>query len=236
VTALLAERWGLLPWLRRLDPLDKWLGILLASFTLIYAIFHETFWAWHRRPKLAVELDRIEIPVSFQFGQATHLISSVQVRLRVKNSGGRLAEQVETYANQLTEKCGDQWKGCSWFLPMNLIWANEEKLYTGVSPGVERVCNIVGVLEPGAFARPLGAYSERLPHKPAAFDYSKQCFLDLHTEPKTTKGSHIIFPGTYRLYLILASATAASKRITLQVSFSGSWRAGAGPDLDISII
>src|SRR5580704_4523698 len=50
---------GLQDWLKSLEPLDKWLTFIGATLIGLYAIFHETLWAWLRRPKLIITFDTV---------------------------------------------------------------------------------------------------------------------------------------------------------------------------------
>ena len=104
----LLEESGLLSWLRGLDPLDKWITAIGAVLIGFYAIFHETLWAWLRRPKLQIhpELDITAMPLWYKATDEQG--DSFQVRLPVINRGAHRAEFVEVYADKLEEKKNDK--------------------------------------------------------------------------------------------------------------------------------
>lgn len=218
---------GLLDWLAKLDPLDKWLGIFAAILIGGYAIFHETLWAWIRRPKLRVvpDLSCIDIPVNFhdREGNVVRTADSFQIRVVVRNKGKSRAESVEVYAERLSRREDDEtpFVECAWFLPMNLTWANQEGAYTGISPKIERVCNIAGVMNPAEADKPRFP----IPHAPASFDYGTACTLRLHTVVHTSSHSNWVYPGSYRLDLVVAAANAKSRRTSVDLTFDGRWRA-----------
>src|SRR5215831_11309747 len=86
---------GLQDWLKSLEPLDKWLTFIGATLIGLYAIFHETLWAWLRRPKLIITFDTVPphcIPMPIRVGYKTLVpvdsnTPSLRVHLLTKNPG-----------------------------------------------------------------------------------------------------------------------------------------------------
>lgn len=225
---------GFLPWLRRLEPLDKWVGILAAVLVGSYAIFHETLWAWLRRPVLEVECEPRPPHITMmpiQPPERPDMVSvrknsagSLQIRIKVSNHGKRRAENVEVYARGLARKEGVEYVDQGWFLPMNLRWAHQESedlaamIYTGLSPKIERMCNLAQMIEPRFMPADLGA-----PQAPAEFKYQQTGLLQLHTVVTPTNLSNFVFPGEYKLDLTVAAANARSLPSSLYLKFDGTW-------------
>jgi len=217
---------GLLKWLEGLDPLDKWLAILAAVFVGAYAIFHEEFWRWTRRPKLMAhpDLNCIGIPVNFpdKDGKVVKTADSFQVRLVIENRGKSRAESVEVFAKKLSQKDGQgRYAECEWFLPMNLTWANQQGPFTSITPKIERVCNLVGVLDPVIIRADIPKSPP--PQAPESFDYRETCTLQIHTVVHTSSYSNWLYPGSYHLDLIVAAANADPQEVSICVSFDGRW-------------
>lgn len=222
---------GFLSWLARFDPLDKWLPALLTMLIAAYAVFHETLLSWFRRPKLTIDgnLSSIAIPVLFSNGRTAN---SYQVRLIIRNSGKHRAESVEVYAKQLSyAEVGGEWHPCDWFLPMNLKWANEEVTYMGISKGIERTCNLFGVMDPANADRP----SLPLLRQPQGFDYNTMYTCRVQAIVNTSSYSNWLFPAAYRLDLIIAAANAETQTASVSLSFDGRWSDNFGEMLSTSI-
>ncbi|MGD0012957.1 MAG: hypothetical protein ABSD56_00820 [Bryobacteraceae bacterium] len=216
------EALGILPWIRRLDPLDKWLPAFLATVIALYAIFHETLWKHWRRPKLRTDPvpNCIAIPVYVKMpGDYVGVVPSFQVRLVVKNEGAERAESVEVYAAALKEETDGVLKPCEWFLPMNLKWANEDATYTGISANVERVCNVLAIWQPSPHDKPPHALS----HAPNDFEYGSKAVVRIHTVVQPSSFSSVVFPGSYKLDLVVAARNAENQHIRLHFSFDGRW-------------
>jgi hypothetical protein len=232
------EAIGFIGWLHRVEPLDKWVGILAAVLVGSYAIFHETLWAWLRRPTLEVEfeprapyLTMMPLHVRQQGEEAFNRKSSalsLQIRIRICNRGKRRAENVEVYARRLARKEGAEYVDQDWFLPMNLRWAHQESedlatmIYTGLSPKIERMCNVAQIVDPSFMRADLNA-----PQAPTGFTYQQTGLLQLHTVVTSSNLSNFVFPGEYRLDLTVAAANAESQPRSLHFKFDGSWT----PDL-----
>lgn len=260
---------GLLDWLKSLEPLDKWLTFIGATLIGLYAIFHETLWAWLRRPKLIITFDTVPphcIPMPIRVGYKTlvpvdtnapslrvrlltknpgnagitlpasvdvyghkpgakqevtaeALVPSFQVRILVKNAGSTRAPDVEVYAQQLRQKQGTEYVPVTWFLPMNLLWANEERGYIGISKDVERTCNILGVWKPSPIADP----HTLIPHAPQAFDYATACVVRLHTLITPTSYCNVLYPGEYILDLMVSASNARPAPLSVRIAFDGRW-------------
>jgi hypothetical protein len=261
---------ALLDWLRSLEPLDKWLTFIGATLIGLYAIFHETLWAWLRRPKLIITFDTVPpycipmpIRVSYKmlapvdtspqslrvrlltkkagnagltlpitvdlYGQrpdekqnyvtAEILVPSFQVRILVKNAGSTRAPDVEVYAQKLRQKEGTEYVPVTWFLPMNLVWANEERAYIGISKDVERTCNILGIRKASQIADP----QTLIPHAPPDFNYETNCVVRLHTLITPTSYCNVLFPGEYILDLMVTASNAKTAPLSVAIAFDGRW-------------
>lgn len=223
---------GLLSWLSALEPLDRWITSIGAVLIGLYAIFHETLWVWIRRPKLEVSFDStrpycIAIPIRVSsstiiqgvIATVEKVLPSFQIRLVVKNRGSARADNVEVYAVRLRERHGTEDVSAPWFLPMNLVWANADRPYVGISRDVERTCDIAGILKPGKEVQP----RERIPHAPDTFSYETTSVVRLHTEVTATSYSNYLFPGSYILDLVVSAGNAKSRKLSLSIRFDGRW-------------
>ena len=147
---------GLLDWLAKLAPLDQWFIAFGTVSALVYAIFSETFLLWWRRPKLRVlfaeaEPFVIQIPIVRQ----NSINPSIQSRILIRNDGETRAEAVAVYARRLYRRGEEDLTGMSWFIPMDLKWAEDENPITAISAGVERTCNVIGIERPAELVIPL---------------------------------------------------------------------------------
>lgn len=225
---------GLLTWLKKLAPLDQWFIALGTVGAVTYAIFSETFLWWLRRPKLRVVFSEtepclIQIPI-LRSGDGSN--PSFQARFLVRNEGTRRAKAVSIYARRLYRRSEGTLTAVSWFIHMDLKWAEDEKMLTAISPGVERTCNVIGIERPGR-ARPTlpgpapaGSIIRELvgpPQEPEAFDYRSTCFAVVHTAASITSFSNLVFPGTYSLELVISAANAKSKVLWFDFCFDGRW-------------
>jgi len=209
---------GLIPWLKAASPLDQWFAAVGTVSTLMYAIFSETFLSWWRRPRLEVFFEPrqpflIEIPVL----RGPMGNRSLQVRLLVRNEGGTRAEAVAIYARRLFRREGSVVVELPWFIPMDLKWAEDERPMTAISPGVERTCNLLGIEEPGRTVSP----GLPAPQAPDGFDFLRSCFVKVQTAGDPTNLSNYVFPGSYRLELVVSAANARSRIIALDFWFDG---------------
>lgn len=213
---------GLVGWLKGLAPLDQWFIAFGTVSAVAYAIFSVTFLSWWRRPKLrilfaATEPYVIQIPVLRPtFTQAN---PSLQVRMLIKNEGKTRAEAVSVYARRLFNRSAGGLTALAWFIPMDLKWAEDEKALTAISPSVERTCNVLGIENPGAAAEP----GLLVPQAPAGFDYFTDCFAHVQTVSDPTNFCNLVFPGSYRLELVVSAANAKSELLAFDFKFDGRW-------------
>lgn len=218
---------GFLGWLSGLAPLEQWFIAFGTVSAVVYAIFHEMFLSWLRRPKLRVLYEPkqpfiIQIPVLRPLGSdRTTVFSnpSFQVRMIVQNEGTTRAEAVSIYARRLYRRTDGRPLPLDWFLPMDLKWTEDEKAPTAISAGVERTCNVVGVEKPSQLIVP----GLPVPQAPPGFDYQTACFAHIQTIRDPSSSCNIVFPGAYRLELVLSAANAKSQLLYFDFWFDGRW-------------
>ena len=219
---------GLLDWLKALAPLDQWFTAVGTVSAVFYAIFHETLLSWWRRPKLEVLFAEgppyvIQIPV-FRSVDETLAGStgnaSCQVRMLVKNEGTNRAEAVSVYARRLLRRNKGWLTPLEWFIPMDLKWAEDEATpTTAISAGVERTCNLIGIERPWHGLRP----RLEVPQAPTGFNYASTCFAHVQTAADPTSCCNLVFPGDYRLELVLSAANTESRLLAFDFIFDGGW-------------
>jgi hypothetical protein len=227
---------GLLSWLKKLAPLDQWFIALGTVGAVIYAIFSETFLLWLRRPKLRVTFAEtepyvIQIPIMRRADGPSN--PSLQARILVRNEGTRRAKAVSVYARRLFRRSEGGPTAMSWFIPMDLKWAEDENVLTAISSGVERTCNVIGIERPSGRVRPSlpgpapkgSILREQIvpPQAPEEFDYGSTCFAVVQTSKNVTSFSNLVFPGTYRLELVISAANAKSQMLGFDFHFDGRW-------------
>jgi hypothetical protein len=162
----------------------------------------------------------IAIPVR----RATEVGDSYQVRMIVEDKGKTRAKSVSVYAKRLYRHNRDTLQPLDWFIPMDLKWAEDERQpLTGISPSVGRTCNIAALEEPRAILDP-AQYQCRPPQAPEKFDYTTTCYAHIHTMQDPSSGCNLVFPGSYRLELVVSAANAESQRVDVDFTFNGQWR------------
>ena len=210
-------------WLKKLSPLDQWVTAVGTVLAVIYAIFHEMFLMWLRRPKLKVLFEKkepyvISIPIRRPSPEGD-LQPSYQVRMLISNEGTNRAESVGVYAKRLYRRDETDRELLPWFLPMDLTWAEDGRVTTAISAGVERTCNLVEIAKPRQSAKP---YPEP-PQAPRDFDYAQDCFARIQTAADPTSRSSFVYPANYRLELVLSAANAKSQSLNFDFKFDGRW-------------
>jgi hypothetical protein len=176
-------------------------------------------------PKLHVEIclkppDSLIEPITVDMPpyQSSRYMFRLYVRNRAKYKKA-LAEKVQIFANKL-EKLSDDGQTfilVDEFLPMRLEWSyNREKIMDWLFPhDMGKHCDLCHITKPDA----LVAAGEDLPATP-----SGMTVLTLNLEYLHGSKAHVLSPGTYKLYLIIACLSTKPIQKTVEIWFSGYWR------------
>lgn len=185
-------------WLK--DP--QWWAIFAALLLGLAGIFQD--WIKKRiwKPELEIEFrlnppDSHKIPMRNVSTQEI-LFNTYYLRARIKNSGNYQLEDVEAMVLELTKKePNGQFKKVENFLPLNLVWAHSQGREI-TKPKIQP--RMFKFLDFGHISRVDDANI-------ALFNVKSrnETVLTLDVEVPPNTGSHLIFPGEYRIKLIFAA-------------------------------
>lgn len=134
----------------------------------------------------------------------------------IENSGRATAHQVQVFASKLFRRAANgSFKEDSRFLPMNLLWAHDDKVYAeGISPKMGKHCNLGRIIKPSERAE----VGDDLPEVAAT-----NTIFALFLEVKPSSSSHLLAPETYRLELKIAAANTPPVTKLLEITHTGKW-------------
>jgi hypothetical protein len=178
------ESIGLLRWLRRLDPLDKWVGIVATFAAVFVALFQDRLRIWLLRAKLEV---RVEPGVSIPWGP----ISAHHFRLGVSAKGSIAAEFVEILITEIW-MAGEQ---LTWWSPMALGWTDGNESYRDrLSGNTTRLCDFIMMVRPGPGAKGVLApdgFTRAIPD----FDFGSRAGIRIMAARTPRGGLTALLPG-----------------------------------------
>lgn len=185
-------------WLK--DP--QWWAIFAALLLGLAGIFQDWIRKLFWKPSLKIDF-QLSPPDSHRTffsdrNTGKFLNYTYYLRPRIGNNGNYRLEDVEVMVVELSKKeVNGQFKKDEDFLPLNLIWS--------VSHEITKL-----KIQPGLFKLLDFGHISETKHKQAQLDYFKlgtntNIVLELCTEVPPNTGSHLIFPGEYRIKLLIAA-------------------------------
>jgi len=210
------EHIGFTPWLKELDPIDRWAATVAAISVVFVALLQEPIKAIVLRARLNVRiLDGIEI----SWHENNNDIAAYHFRLAATCNGLIAARFVEIHVTEL-------WKDgvpISWS-PMALRWTDGNLPYREILPlKTTRLCDFLMMLEPGpateAWIRNRGGARSI----PADFDYRSTAFIKLMTSADPNGLMNVLPPAKYTIGLELSAANAKRTEQFFDIGFDGRW-------------
>lgn len=187
-------------WLK--DP--QWWAIFTALLLGLGGIFQDRIRRMIWKPKLEVDFrlnppDSHKIPakvINRLTGVKLGEYNTYYIRPRIKNAGNFQLEDIEVMAIELTRKePNGQFKKEENFLPLNLVWANtHEVAKPKIQPKLFKFLDFGHILE---------TKHVNLEEFHISTNVKVTLVLDVEVEPNI--GSHLIFPGEYRIKLLFAA-------------------------------
>ena len=200
----------------------EWLVALGTLILAVVAVFQQTIRGWFYRPRFHVSIkseppDCHAVPIT---RNGTFVADSFYLRIWVKNVGNATAKNAEVYAEDLQRQRADRtWERVVEFPPMNLKWANIQKMYFPIiAPEMGKHCDIGHIVDPSQRHH----LSEDSPRLNLSNEQVSLAF-DLIIAPNH-KG-HIIGPGEYRLKILVAAENIRPIRKIIAISLRGLWDA-----------
>lgn len=187
-----------------------------ATVALFVALFGETIAACIRRPKLdlSVAVDRPDcVRTKLTNPQTGEVVADCYYfRVMVSNRGSRRAEDVELYATMLEREIDGELTRVDGFPPMDLLWSHVRRPLQGISPGLQKHCDLGYIRSPDGLKELVNPL----------FNPTAEFCFDLEVKPNL--GGWSIGAGTYRLHLALAAANIAkAQKKVLEIKFNGRW-------------
>lgn len=138
------------------------------------------------------------------------------LRPRIKNDGNYRLEDMEVMAVELTKKeSNGQFKKIDNFLPLNLIWTNSHEITKSkIQPGLFKFLDFGHISETKHKLNQLSYFQLRK---------DTQVVLELCTEVPPNTGSHLIFPGEYRIKLLFAANNFKPASKIYSLVFADKW-------------
>lgn len=183
-------------WLK--DP--QWWAIVVALVLGLIGIFQDWLRKKIWKPDLKIEF-RLNPPDSHKTMMRNSNTNKIvyptyYLRARIENTGNYQLEDVEAMVTEKTKRePNGQFKRDAEFLPLNLIWTvTHEITKSKIQPGLFKFIDF-GHVEETRFKN-LSTFG---------LSNNSRVVLELCTETSPNTGSHIIFPGEYRIKIIIAA-------------------------------
>jgi hypothetical protein len=193
------------------------IGTFFLGIVALFAIFYPTIRSHRRRPLLDIEVsmeppDWDLMPI---IGLPPHYATDSHAwysRLLIKNEGEDPARNVFVRVKSISRQLPDStFERVTNFLPMNLRWANTETVYfERVYRDVPVHCNFGRILNP--------AHRE-FPYEYSADDKVRMAF-SLCLEGYPSNLSHLLWPGTYSVSVVVAAENAEPKECVFEIFLS----------------
>lgn len=208
----------------------EWLVAIGTLALAVVAVYQEKIRAWLSRPNLElavinrspdchrtrIALARSGMAVSGTTasgsgGEVIHEVYAYYLHVRVRNAGGRRAENVEVYARDLSREQADgTFVQVAGFMPMNLLWSHLDTAYmSAISPGMEKMCDLAHVIDPA------GRHLLDKEALPGAPEEEPILSWDLQVRPNSL--THLSRKGRYRIVLVVGSGNSKPKTYTVEV-------------------
>lgn len=138
-------------------------------------------------------------------------------RLRVSNTGNYRAEKVEVMITEkhIRNKEGQFVKDVN-FLPLNLRWSHDGVIIReSIAPSLFRYCDFGFIVHPDD--------KDVVSLKDFNVEKESKVVLDLDLEVKPYTGSHLIFPGRYRVKIIVVADNSKVASKVFEIDFKDFW-------------
>jgi hypothetical protein len=201
-----------------------WLVAVGTLVLAVVAVFQETIRGWFYSPAFRVSIkteppDCISVPFTNKL-DGTFVADCIYLRLWVENIGNATARNAEVEARELRRRHADgTWKQVRSFPPMNLKWANIDRIYfPTIAPEMGKHCDLGHIVDPERRhlmredAPALGLTTQQV-----------SLAFDLMVAPNHR--GHIIGPGEYQLDIRIAAENARPIKRTLAITVPGAWYA-----------
>jgi hypothetical protein len=186
------------------NPTTAWIslfGVLVALFLGVLGIFQDWIRSLFRKPKLNVSI-KLESPdchkITMRNSQTGQFVcDSYYFRFRIENTGNYQMEDVEAMVVELYKKINGQYEKVKSFLPLNLVWAHSsgrQITKPKIQPKLFKYLDF-GYIVQTHFAN-LGLFG---------LDSINNIALILDVEVPPNTGSHIVFPGDYKIKIKFAA-------------------------------
>ncbi|RXK81628.1 hypothetical protein EST62_11800 [Chlorobaculum sp. 24CR] len=215
--------------------MSSWFAALGTIAAVVVAIFKDSFVKWYKRPKLNVSIDDNKgdspcyrnVP-QFYAGRCDSICNSFFLRIRVRNRGLSVAENVQVFAKQInTYSCAGIEEKPVDYLAMDMVWANSgDDFFPRIYPDSERYCDIALILDPDI----RGFDSRYYCHQQWSGKYEeKEPALCIQVRYPLGSGDHIKGPGRYGLHVVVSGKDVEpiNKEIIIDTCDFKSW-----PDRD----
>ncbi|AOS83346.1 hypothetical protein BIU88_03815 [Chlorobaculum limnaeum] len=198
---------------------------------VIVAIFKDSFVKWYKRPKLNVSIDdnKDDSPCyrnvpQFYAGRRDSICNSFFLRIRVRNKGLSVAENVQVFAKQInTYSCDGSKEKSVDYLAMDMVWANSgDDFFPRIYPDSERYCDIALILDPDIRGFDRRYYY----HQQWSGKYEeKEPALCIQVRYPLGSGDHIKGPGRYGLHVVVSGKDVEpiNKEIIIDTCDFKSW-------------
>lgn len=200
---------------------SDWLLVVGTLVLAGVAVFQETIRGWFYHPRFQIST-KTEPPDCFAvpyMSGGTFVANSIFIGIWVENVGNATAKNAEVYAKALQRKRVDGvWERVLGFAPMNLKWANIDRMYfPSIAPQMGKHCNVGHIVDPSCRHLMPTENVSRL----GLTDQQTSLAFEVIAAPN--HGGHIVGPGEYRLEILVAAENATPLRKTLEISLRGSW-------------
>ncbi len=224
ISATLTGIEHLLPSFRPSSPFYKdpqWWAIAVALLLGIVGIFQDWIRAIFKKPKLHVDI-KLEPPdchkIALRNSQTGQFIcDTYYFRFRVTNAGNYPMEDVEVLTAELHNKINGQYKKVNNFLPINLHWAhNHVVTMPKIQPKLFKHCDFGHIIETNTnFGGKILTYY--------GFNTKANIIMQLDTFIEPNTGSHILFPGEYKIKIIFSANNVSPYEIWFKLTLKDKW-------------
>ncbi|MFA5754234.1 MAG: hypothetical protein WC905_02700 [Patescibacteria group bacterium] len=186
------------------NPITAWIslfGVLVALLLGVLGIFQDWIRSLFKKPKLNVSI-QLDPPdchkIAMRNSQTGQFVcDSYYFRFRVENTGNYQMEEVEAMAVELYKRINGQYEKVRSFLPLNLVWAHSlgrQITKPKIQPKLFKYLDFGHIVQT-QFAN-LNIFGLNSTNNIALI-------LDVEVPPNT--GSHIVFPGDYKIKIKFAA-------------------------------
>lgn len=205
------------------------LAVVFVALTLgILGVFQDWIRSKFYYPELDIRFDvkppdchKTSITFRNTNGTVTASADCYYYRLKISNVGNYRAEKIEV---MITEKYAENREGRfvkdENFLPLNLKWSHDRVIVReSIASSLFRYCDLGYVIHPDYKEIPLKGFNIKGEGKTV---------LDLDVEVKPNTGSHLVFPGKYRVKVIAVADNSKVFSKIFEIHFRDFWHNDEG--------